>query len=60
MMDLKETKMIFVSLIASLRRRYQAYRAYQKRLEAFQMLTNKDLAEIGFSRSDIPDLARHG
>ncbi|WP_448951793.1 DUF1127 domain-containing protein [Labrys neptuniae] len=52
--------MIFVSLIASLRSRYQNYRAYQKRLEAYQMLTNKDLAEIGFSRSDIPDLARHG
>ena len=52
--------MIFASLIVALRTRYQAYRAYQNRLAAYQMLTDKDLAEIGFSRGDIPDLARHG
>jgi|EndMetStandDraft_6_1072998.scaffolds.fasta_scaffold64811_1 uncharacterized protein YjiS (DUF1127 family) len=52
--------MIFVSFIAVLRTRYQAYRAYQDRLAAYQMLTDKDLAEIGFSRGDIPELARHG
>jgi uncharacterized protein YjiS (DUF1127 family) len=54
------TIMIFASLIASLRARYQTYKAYQARLAAYQMLTDKDLAEIGYSRSDIPDLARHG
>jgi uncharacterized protein YjiS (DUF1127 family) len=54
------TIMIFASLIASLRARYQAYQAYQARLASYQMLTDKDLAEIGFSRSDIPELARHG
>ncbi|GLS21351.1 hypothetical protein GCM10007874_43680 [Labrys miyagiensis] len=52
--------MIFASLIAALRARYQAYRAYQNRLAAYQMLTDKDLAEIGFSRGDISDLARLG
>jgi hypothetical protein len=52
--------MIFASLIAGLRARYQVHRAYQARLAAYQMLTDKDLAEIGFSRSDIPYLARHG
>ena len=52
--------MIFATLVASLRTRFQAYRAYQSRLASYQMLTDKDLAEIGFSRSDIPDLARHG
>lgn len=52
--------MIFVSLIATVRARFQAYRAYQNRLAAYQMLTDKDLAEIGFSRGDIPELARHG
>lgn len=50
--------MIPASVIADLRIRHQAYRAYQKRREARRMLTQKDLAEIGFSRSDIPDLAR--
>jgi uncharacterized protein YjiS (DUF1127 family) len=52
--------MLFVSLIAALRARYQAYRAYQNRLDAYQMLSDKDLAEIGYSRGDIPELARHG
>jgi uncharacterized protein YjiS (DUF1127 family) len=51
--------MIFASLIAALRARYQSYRAYQNRLAAYQMLSDKDLAEIGFSRGDIPDLARY-
>ncbi|MDQ0395201.1 hypothetical protein [Labrys monachus] len=52
--------MIFAGLIANLRARYRAYSAYRARLDAYQMLTDKDLAEIGFCRSDIPDLARHG
>lgn len=52
--------MIAASVLADLRIRCQAYRAYQKRLEACRMRTRKDLAEIGFSRSDIADLAGRG
>ena len=52
--------MIFTALIARIAERYRNYKAYQNRLAAYSLLTDRDLADIGFSRSDIPELARLG
>jgi len=52
--------MIFAALIARIAERYRNFKDYQNRLAAYSLLTDRDLAEIGFSRSDIPELARHG
>jgi uncharacterized protein YjiS (DUF1127 family) len=52
--------MILTALIARIAERYREHKAYQNRLAAYSLLTDRDLAEIGFSRSDIPELARLG
>jgi uncharacterized protein YjiS (DUF1127 family) len=52
--------MIFAGLIARIAERYRKHKAYENRLAAYSLLTDRDLAEIGFSRSDIVELARLG
>jgi uncharacterized protein YjiS (DUF1127 family) len=52
------TKETIVFDLTSLRARFAAWRAYRVTLRELSQLTDRDLADIGVCRSDIPAIAR--
>jgi uncharacterized protein YjiS (DUF1127 family) len=41
-----------------LSRRYQRWRLYNRTVTELESLSNRDLADLGIARSDIPRIAR--
>lgn len=55
--DLHETSRL-QALIARLQRRLTAYRLYRETYEELQLLSDRDLNDIGIARCDIRKIAR--
>ncbi len=41
-----------------LKSRYSTWKRYARTVQELEMLSNRDLADLGIARSDIPRLAR--
>lgn len=41
-----------------LKSRYSTWKRYSRTVQELEMLSNRDLADLGIARSDIPRLAR--
>ena len=41
-----------------LKTRYSTWKRYARTVQELEMLSNRDLADLGIARSDIPRLAR--
>lgn len=45
-------------MFESLKSRYSSWKRYSRTLQELDSLSNRDLADLGISRADIPRLAR--
>lgn len=45
-------------MFEALKSRYSSWKRYSRTLQELDSLSNRDLADLGISRSDIPRLAR--
>lgn len=45
-------------MFETLKSRYSTWKRYSRTVSELQSLSNRDLADLGISRSDIPRLAR--
>jgi uncharacterized protein YjiS (DUF1127 family) len=55
--DLHETSR-FQALVARLQRRFAAYNLYRQTYDELQLLSDRDLNDIGIARCDIRKIAR--
>ena len=47
-----------MTMFESLKSRYSSWKRYSRTLKELDSLSNRDLADLGISRADIPRLAR--
>lgn len=47
-----------MTMFEVLKSRYSTWRRYNRTVSELESLTNRDLADLGLSRSDIPRIAR--
>jgi uncharacterized protein YjiS (DUF1127 family) len=47
-----------LTMLDLLSRRYQRWRLYNRTIAELESLSNRDLADLGIARSDIPRIAR--
>ena len=47
-----------MTMFESLKSRYSSWKRYSRTLQELDSLSNRDLADLGIARADIPRLAR--
>ena len=47
-----------MTMFESLKSRYSSWKRYSRTVKGLDSLSNRDLADLGISRADIPRLAR--